>query len=782
MATATTATADTTADTAEETGRPAPAPLTPAAARRMAIAERVLYGAGGVLAAVGPHTHVVPLHVAVLGAGAGTLAVLWSRTKGSAADLWLSSTRALPTLGLTGTYAASLFHPGSAWWEYVAPLAVAAASAAAAPFTRARGVEHHVLAAADAQEQGEEVEDPSYFGGLRRLWAEARSTGSTELVDLVQDDPGRPDFRAVILAPAGETVPSSVSPHNIAGVFDVPVEAVTIAPIPGSGPGRLALTVAPTVAAESSPEADDVRALWAERVAGPRGAAPGMQLVDYRLEADRLVVLVEADEGMMIKLARVPIARAMKVEDPDLVMIETDGMSTGVVTFYRQHPLISIREATVADLTMQPDGTVVIGLQHDGRPFRIHLFRPELGALTDLFVGAPGAGKSVALLTVLAAERISGVVSIVADAQNGMSLPEASGRTAHFGAGRAALGATLAAFCAVMDYREEYSAGRGWGSFTIGDPWPLVIATLDEINKVLSVDETTVHVDFRKWVAGMIGRVQLTGRKVGMGVRFAGQSIHLRELGDSEKVRANAKQGLVWLGRVNSSMTQRMATDMVGAATAATIIPIPPTFGGGGSAGVMAAWKGETVASGPVTAGCAWAIQEGQAVLTRVFRAVKENRTYPHLIRLLESAPIPLLTPAEQKVFAEAYAEALPYAELLLEHGNEEPKDGGGRRSRRGAPTGPTGSAVPTVPASAAPSLSNQIIGYLAAAGGVMRTRDIRRAVGVGTPDGPAGGYVDTLLGRMRDEGLVVNVGHGSWGLAPGLAPQGLAPEDEAPE
>ncbi|MEK8175063.1 hypothetical protein NKH77_56195 [Streptomyces sp. M19] len=102
-------------------------------------------------------------------------------------------------------------------------------------------------------------------------------------------------------------------------------------------------------------------------------------------------------------------------------MIETDGLAHAVVTVYREHPLINIREATAEDLTMGPDGRIAVGLRHDGRPFKMPLYDPEMGALTDLVVGAMGSGKSVFLLTVLIAERLSGVVSLVADAQSGMS-------------------------------------------------------------------------------------------------------------------------------------------------------------------------------------------------------------------------------------------------------------------------------------------------------------------------------------------------------------------------
>ncbi|WP_340564442.1 hypothetical protein, partial [Streptomyces sp. GSL17-111] len=645
--------------------------------------------------------------------------------------------------------------------------------AVAAPVTRSLGVaraarELPELVAAHAEAAPEEERPEGYEAGLQLMWSASAATGDTRLVDVAHPDPAAPDFTAVVLAPAGQAVPRGLDPRTVAAVFDVPEEAVTLTPVKGAGPGRLALRVTPAATAEETGTDgdDEVRALWETRVSGPTGAAPGMLLADYRLTGDRLVVLVQAEEDRMIELPRKRLARALRVEDPDLVMVETDGLAHGVVTVYREHPLITIREATAADLTMGTDGRITVGLRHDGRPARMPLYDPELGALTDLLVGAPGSGKSVTLLTILAAERLSGVVSVVADAQDGMSLPEADGRVAHFGAGRAALGATLAAFCAVADYRERVSASRGWGSFTLGDPWPLAILTLDEINRVLAAD-ADVHADFRTWCTGMVSRVQLTGRKLGLGIRFAGQSIHLADLGDSDKIRSGARQGTVWLGRVNGTMTRRMATDMTSGAVEVT--PIPRHFGAGGASEVAAAWTGEDAAPGPVTAGCAWMIQGGHPSMTRVFRAVKERRTYPGLIALMEAAPVPGFTEEEAAVFRQEYAEALPYAELLMTVGKKGAAQGGGggEEETEEVPAdrepAPALTKSPAAPASAARPLRDLILTALE--DGPRLTREIRQAVGVGTEGGPSAGTVGNALTALREEGAIVPAGHGRWAL-----------------
>ncbi|MFD6855135.1 hypothetical protein [Streptomyces diastaticus] len=767
-----------TAETATPATAPAAdvrPPLSLTAARHLATVERIAYGAAGLTAAIGPSTDLWQLHAAAIGSGVGVLWRLWARTRDRETGgprLLTSCYKALPVLGLSTAYGVGLAVPGTAWWEVAAALAVTVGAAVAVPLTRSRGVRRAaenlpaVLADQAPAAAAVPAQRDGYEGDLARHWAAASPTGMTTLAHIRQHHPDRPDFDAVILAAPGEAVPSALDPRTVAAVFDVPVEAVTLAPIPGHGPGRIAVRVAPTAYLTRNQHQEpgsQLAALWAAKVSGTEGIAPGVVLVDHRIEPDRIVMRVEAPQTALLSLPRLPLARALDVKDPELLMVETDGMAHGVVTLYREHPLLTVREATTDDLVMDKHGRIAIGMRHDGRPARWPLYDPELGALTDLLVGAPGSGKSVTLLTLLAAERVNGIVSVVADAQDGMSLPEAEGRFAHFGAGQAESAATLAAFSAVASYRQEVSAANGWGSFTLGKPWRLAILTMDEINRMLAVD-SGLPKEFRKWVAGMLGAGQITWRKVGMGVRIAGQSIHLADLGDSEKIRANAKQGSVWLGRVNSSMTRSMASDMTTGAV--DITPVPKYFGVTGAAELDAAWTGEEAPTGPVTAGTAWLIQSGQPYLSRVWRAIKENRTYPSLIGLMESAPPVSFSPPEADVFRRAYEEALTIAGALLEG------DEGGGGTPAAAATRPTEQHTETapfrVPAPPATTRTLQDLVLNALADGPRRTREIRAAVGVGEPGGPASGSVDNALSKLAEAGRVEKAGHGRWAL-PGV-------------
>lgn len=648
--------------------------------RRRRRLEQAVYGAAtlGITVAANQPDYTYA-HLGAMGIAAGSFAWLYGKWDhdGEPAGLgFLNATqRALPWLSGAGLYLANLCHTGTAWWEYVAPAAWAAVMGFTTPFTSSLNM-HALVPAGDNQAPAlEALPQPATTATYEEMraqqWANARATGDTILTGITPYQPGAPDFWGTVVAPAGEPVPD-LNDKTLAAIFDMPLGTITLQLIPGSGPGRKHLIARPTLDTVEKAEQHPIERFFHERLARPGGGADGMHLVDYRQEANRIAFLIAAPDGQIIQLNQKQIARSAGYKDLSLVMVETDGLGDGIISIYKTHPLMHVREATIDDLTMREDGTIQIGILPDGRPARMQLYDPQLGALTDLFVGAMGAGKSVTLNTVLAGERISGVVSIVADAQNGMSLPEADGRTYHFGKGIPAVAATLAAAYEVAQYREKVSAANGWAGFEINDPWPLVNVTLDELNRIVSAD-AIVPRDFKKWVVGLVADFQSTGRKFGMGIRFAAQSIHLADLGDKDKIRANSKNGTVWLGRTNSSTTQHMATDGV-IPPGVTLEPISPNFKM--SSDIDAAFTGREGKKGPRTAGMANMIQGGSVFLSRTFNARKENKTYPGLIALYESAPIPTLTPDEHRIFQAAYAKWLPHAEQLLEGDQEQASSG----------------------------------------------------------------------------------------------------------
>jgi hypothetical protein len=742
--------------------------LVPAASiRRRARLERTIYGAATLGIAIAPHyDQLWPAHLAVAGLAVASLRRLLAsssvyRRIGEFRDtpigfsLIRACQRALPLLTGSGLYVANLLRDGADLWEYGLPVGWGLLMGVTIPVTRSLNL-HALLPATDntpALEAAPEQPRPpaNYAEAQSQKWANAKATGTTLLTGVHQYQEGFRDFWGIVVAEAGETVPD-LNPTALAGVFDLPPGTVTLSLIEGSGPGRKLLEARPTLNQLEQAHQHPLERLFNEKLARPNGGADGMHLVDYRSEPNRIAFLVTAPEDQFIQLNQKQIARSLKYKDTSLIMIETDGLADGHISVYKTHPLMNIREATIEDLTMRDDGTIQNGLRPDGRAARVPLFDPVMGAITDLYVGAPGAGKSVALNHVLAAERISGIVSIVADAQNGMSIPEADGRVYHFGKGIAATAATLAAFKDLAKYREDVGGANGWGSFEPGQPWRIANATLDELNRILSAD-ADVPRPFRKWVTGNVGDAQSTGRKVGMGIRFAAQSIHLADLGDKDRVRANAKNGTVWLGRTNSSTTQHMAADGV-LPPGIYPEPIPRYFKTETAGSIEAAFEGKEAKHGPITAGMANVIQGGSVFLERVFYARKENKTYPGLIALYESAPIPTLTPEEHKVFQEAYAKWLPHAELLLAGEDEE---GGSEYAGYAGDARDLLEDEDDQPSSG--SIKDRILDLLA--DGPMALRDVRKRM-----EDVAPGSVNNAMAELREACAVTPVNRGTYQLA----------------
>lgn len=728
--------------------------------RRRKGLERFTYGAAAIGLTMGPQTDLWPAHLAAAALGAG--GTWWLCKKWDCEPLgWRllkSAQRLTPAMTASGVYLGALLTPGPAWWEYLLGPAWGGLMAYTTPITHAADLIPEQLPTAPALETLPAQPVPQTYAAYRaHQWSISKKTGTSLLTGIVQEQhpvTGEllPDFWGIVIAEAGDEAPD-LNPNALAAVFDLEPGTVELRNIQGSGTGRKLLTAKPTLDQLQRQAAHPAERWWYEKLARKGGPCEGMLLLGYKAEGNRVAYRISAPDGQIIQLNQKQIARALGYKDLSLVMVETDGLGDGLIAIYNTHPLLTVREATVEDLTMRADGTIQIGVRPDGTAARMPLYDPDLGALTDLFVGAMGAGKSVTLNTVLAAERISGIVSIVADAQNGMSLPEADGRTYHFGKGIAAVAATLAAGYEVAQYREKVSAEHGWAGFELNDPWPLANLTLDELNRIVSED-ALVPRDFKKWVVGLVGDFQSTGRKFGMGIRFAAQSIHLADLGSKDKIRANAKNGTVWLGRTNSSTTTHMARDGV-LPPGVDLEPIGQYFGA--NTNLDDAFAGREAKKGPRTAGMANIIQGGSVFTARTFNARKENKTYPGLLALYESAPIPVLTAPEHDVFVKGYAKWLPVAEQLL--AGEDPDDEETAAARELVGITDEDDEDDDEPSTG--TIKDRILDVLAD-GQPHPLKDVRRRIDDASP-----ASVNNAMAELREAGAVVNVSRGTYQIAP---------------
>ncbi|MEK8175065.1 hypothetical protein NKH77_56205 [Streptomyces sp. M19] len=161
----------------------------------------------------------------------------------------------------------------------------------------------------------------------------------------------------------------------------------------------------------------------------------------------------------------------------------------------------------------------------------------------------------------------------------------------------------------------------------------------------------------------------------------------------------------------------------------------------------------------------AWGLQGGRATLMRVFKALKRNKTYPHLIRLFEAAPqIPGFTPEEDAVFKTVYADALHAAEGLLagDDGSDDDEEGGGkgRKRKKAAPRSPpTPTRRPRLPCATRSWAPWPTARPAAPARSAARS--------VSAPGRPGRGKRGQHPLKLASEGRVAKAGHGSWVLLP---------------
>ncbi len=739
---------------------------------RRVLAERTSYALAAAGMAVGPQLDDSAWsYLASGGIGLGTLAWLYAKTKDP--DQGLSvltrAQRAIPFLTAAGTYVANLITPGFNWWEVVAPTAWASLMGWMAPLTRSAGL---VLELTEHQAQhGAGPGEPlTYTEFLAAKWQQATGEG-TRLVSITPFRADRPDFEAVVVAQAGKAVPTFTE-VQLAAAFDFPVGTVKIRPIQGSGPGRMRLVARPT-SEDVEAVAEGIRGLWETAVAAPGKAAPGVELLDYRAEPHRIVLLVASPPGKEIHLPHTAICSAFGIDDPSRLVIETDGIRQGVVSIYKTNPLMKVRKATVEDLTMDSKGRVTIGVCHDGKPARMRLWDPGQGALRGITAGVTGAGKSVLQNLILAAEKRSGVVSWVGDVQGGMSLPEAEGRVDWFAKGPVETLLMLTAAHAVMKYRERISNEMGRGDFALNRPWPLINITLDEINRLLSHPDEAM----RKATAYLIADIQKTGRKVGIGIRLAVQSLHLKDLGDDDAIRQQGKVGALFLMRTASSSTKEMGLDGI-APAGFQMENIPARIYENGQ--IEALFSGKDDEDGESTAGMAYMFLDGRAKFMRTFFAEKVDGVYPDLIALYGDEPANGLTEGEAKAaqagaaiygmrHTNPYADCDTLAQAFSDApgstpaaGTPEPDDegeGGGEAAAPfAAPYGDIPFGLSNDPGEE-PGLQDQILDLLA--DGPVSLKDLRAALPGFQPSS-----VSNACSQLKSKGLAKTVKRGVWQLA----------------
>ncbi|MFJ9931371.1 hypothetical protein ACIRU5_35805 [Streptomyces misionensis] len=527
--------------------------------------EMAAYGASAAALAVVPSMEVLPAHAAAAAISGGSLWWLYRKAKtGDFARTIRSAQRLLGPVTGGVVYAAAAAAPGRPWWEIAVALGWGGVMAAWLPVTRSTWT--------PPAETGGPGYPPGFTGLVMRLWDDAEVAPGTWLEDIEQTvSPEHPDFTADVVALAGKPVPR-LSDVDIAAAFGVPTACVTLADKPGHGPGRLRLTVAPT-----RRRGGGIEEVWAEVVARPGGAIPGSKIVHVKTfpaQGDlpaRGMVLAEVEPGEVARINHEQLCSAFGVKAEELRLVAQSRGREALVTLYESAPLKGARRATRELLTLDAYGRYTIGTAHDGTDAKVHM-QSAAGTFHGFLVGVTGSGKTVALALMCAAWALAGLANWVTSARPDAQMTAVGRHVDRQGAGAIFTWWMLKAAIALMDIRGRINGEVGH-DFSGHSPYPGLVLVLDEFNSLVG-DEA-----LGDEIAQMTDVLAREGRKFGIGIVFAGQSLNLSKLGGEASLRDQVQGGIGVVLRIASAsggIAARQATG--GLAGDVDIAEIPDRF------------------------------------------------------------------------------------------------------------------------------------------------------------------------------------------------------------
>ncbi|MGA4966990.1 DNA translocase FtsK [Streptomyces pseudogriseolus] len=528
-------------------------------------AEMAAYGASAAALAYVPSMELLPAHATAAAISGGC--VWWLYRKVKTRDFRRTIRTAQRVLGpVTGgaVYAAAAIVPGHSWWEPVTALAWGGLMSAALPITRSTWTPPNTTAAAYP---------PGFRGLVMQMWDTAEVAPGTWLENIEQTiDAAHPDFTAHVVAPAGKPVPR-IDLVDVAACFGYPVGCVALDEIPGTGPGRLRLTVTPTARRGGG----SIEEMWAAKVARPGGAIPGSEIVRVeQLPARgdlpaRGMILAQVDAGEVARINHGQLCSAFGVEPEELRLVAESRGREALVTLYETAPLKRARRATRELLTLDAYGRYTIGTAHDGSDAKVHM-QSAAGTLHGFLVGVTGSGKTVTLALMCAAWALAGLTNWVTSARPDAQMSAVGRHIDRQSAGPVFTWWMLKAAIALMDIRGDINAEVGH-DFSAHSPYPGLVLVLDEFNSL--VGDESLGDD----IAHMTDVLAREGRKFGIGIVFAGQSLNLSKLGGEASLRDQVQGGIGVVLRIASSsggIAARQATG--GLAGDVDLADIPDRF------------------------------------------------------------------------------------------------------------------------------------------------------------------------------------------------------------
>ncbi|WP_030990034.1 hypothetical protein [Streptomyces sp. NRRL WC-3744] len=433
---------------------------------------------------------------------------------------------------------------GPYWLDGLLAAGWAAAGLLVMPFSRHTRRHHRPALAAPAPAPQPAVPEPSpaqpddgadqFTRQVRWLWENRGLPGRTIVVKATPH-PGMPNDLSLLLraSEAGRPI-SGLTEEAVAAAFEVDVTDVRIEDVArqhgrGGGPGWKEVHVTPD-ASERRRKAPTAREWWADRIgAATGGPIPGSQFVKEVRDNQRKVTHYIAqvpDEMGEPRVNLHALAAALKTKyDEGRLFVTIDG-SQVLVSLWDTSPLAQVFPATRELLTPDKDGRWVTGFLGNGQPARNRVYT-DRGAAHGLFVAPSGGGKTQLMALHMAADALFGAVVMLATEAPDEKTAELGRHTARYGVGALYMVRLLRAMVALMEIRGEMIWEDGkvheWSGDAVGCPYRPFSGYLDEF---LSAARNG---DYGAEIMDLAELVSVKGRKYGVGIKVAGQSIYVQD-------------------------------------------------------------------------------------------------------------------------------------------------------------------------------------------------------------------------------------------------------------
>ncbi|AEY94218.1 putative TraA protein (plasmid) [Streptomyces hygroscopicus subsp. jinggangensis 5008] len=454
---------------------------------------------------------------------------------------------------------------------------------------------------------------------VRWLWENRGMPGRTIVVKATPHPGMRHDLSLLLRASEAGRAISGLREDDIAAAFGVDVTDVTIREVVRQygregGPAWREVDVTPD-ANDRRRKAPTAREWWADRIAS--GPVPGSEFVKEVRDKEREVTHYIArvpDEMGEPRVNLHALAAALKTKyDEGRLFVTIDG-SQVLVSLWDSSPLAQVFPATRELLTPDKDGRWVTGYLGNGQPARNRVYT-DRGAAHGLFVAPSGGGKTQLMGLHVAADALFGAVVMLATEAPDEKTAALGKHTARYGVGALYMIRLLRAMVALMEIRGEMPWEDGqvheWDPTRPGCPYRMLSAYLDEF---LSAAR---HGDYGAEIMDLAELVSVKGRKYGVGLKVAGQSIYVQD-GFTQLLCENLRENCI---PVVLKVAPKKVTDMfraLGIPSEYIPDPLPRSFSAAEEGRIERVMRGEPEPPADSnTGGAGWIVEAKQPEVLR---------------------------------------------------------------------------------------------------------------------------------------------------------------------